>query len=84
RPALVVVEPVKDIRRFEHEDECNGRARPGRGPTPGEIRPNLPPCAPRSPLAPAARPQTGMTSVWMILSAKVWRFASQSGNRKPM
>ena len=36
RPPLVVVEPVKDIRRFEHEDECNGRGRPGRDPTPGE------------------------------------------------
>ena len=42
RPALVVVEPVKDIRRFEHEDECNGRGRAGRGPTPGEIRTDLP------------------------------------------
>ena len=42
RPALVVVEPVKDIRRFEHEDECNGRGRAGREPTPGEIRPHLP------------------------------------------
>src|SRR5258707_1316445 len=41
RPALVVVEPVKDIRRFEHEDECNGPGPAGRGPTPGEIRRNL-------------------------------------------
>ncbi len=48
RPALVVVEPVKDIRRFEHEDECNGRGRAGRDPTPGEIRTDLPRAGPRA------------------------------------
>src|SRR6202042_3112255 len=57
RPALVVVEPVKDIRRFEHEDECNGRGRAGRGPTPAEIRTGPPDVRPSACVPGGRRPR---------------------------